>query len=417
MWRSSRHERLAAPSRIARRRGRHHPERLAGLPARNVRDADPTRRGPAPAIWRRRTADLRTAPGGTRAPRPGWLGRQGAADRTVRRRLPARDDRARTGGLRPGVPVGHPQPVPTPHHRPRRRAAPGVAAGSPRLLHARHVGRRSGGCRIDRPGRARRDQRADAPHARRHVDPLRTDRRVLHHRPTAPAAPTAAGDRGRGVDRRDDRWPDRGWVGRPGWHRRDPQRRAVTPARQARARHPHRDVLGRNRRSVRIGRDHQPHEDHLPRPHRHELRRRYRPDLRLRARQPARRVPALRPDQRRAPPREAREARRDQLRARGGPDRPDLRRLDRAPDLLGDRRSDGLRPGRVDLPRRKADPRAPVHRARRNGVTDHHRAPRRVGRRDDAWPRALGRHRVRRGQPARQDAAPAGGGPDQPRTP
>jgi hypothetical protein len=78
-----------------------------------------------------------------------------------------------------------------------------------------------------------------------------------------------------------------------------------------------------------------------------------------------------------------------------------------APHLLGHRRADGLHPRRGPQRRRQADHRAAEHGRRRQALAHRGHAQARRRRGDHARPRALGRDRVRRGEPPRQEPAGA----------
>ena len=123
-------------------------------------------------------------------------------------------------------------------HPARRRAAAAVAARSPRLLHARHVGRRRAGRRATRHAHVdRRDQRADAAHARQHAR-ARRPASPRSSTPTARCHDTSAKpvDAGRGRHRRARRQLVAGRRDAADGHRRHPRRGAAAPVRQARPR-------------------------------------------------------------------------------------------------------------------------------------------------------------------------------------
>ena len=90
---------------------------------------------------------------------------------------------------------------------------------------------------------------------------------------------------------------------------------------------------------------------------------------------------------------------RHQLGHRDRPHRPGVRRLDRPPHLLGHRRADGLHPRRGALAR-AASRSSRCRRRPRGGQVSRivAGAQARRRRRDDARPRPLGRHRARRGR-------------------
>ena len=97
-------------------------------------------------------------------------------------------DRRGPGRLRPDLPVGHPGPVPVGPGEARRGAAVAVGAGPPRLLHARHLGRRRAGGRRHGAAAHRGGQHADAAHAwqRRRAD--EPPRRIHRQRPAVARA-------------------------------------------------------------------------------------------------------------------------------------------------------------------------------------------------------------------------------------
>ena len=241
----------------------------------------------------------------------------------------------------------------------RRGAAPAVAAGSARLLHARHLGRcgaRSVACRDD--GR-RRNQPADATNARQHAGAVRPAVRVHQHRPPAPRARP-------GATRPQSTMQIGAHVAGPGAQRRDAadghwrhsRRRAPPPRRQGGSRRPHRDVLRRRDGAHQEWSGHQSAQERSPGPHGHQLRQRLASAVRLRARQPVHRVPSLRSDQRHGHHPPQRSGRRHQFRARSGPLRPGVRRLHRLPHLLRHRWSDGLHPRCRTLEGRRSGDRA-----------------------------------------------------------
>ena len=120
---------------------------------------------------------------------------------------------------------------------------------------------------------------------------------------------------------------------------------------------------------VEAGVDHQPLQGGAPGPHRHVVRQRHAAAVRLRGRQPAGRVPPVRPHERHR----ASSGKNPKVVAinsalRGRPDGPGVRRLDRPPDLLGHRRPDGLHPRRGALAGRQADHRAAVDGGEGHGV-------------------------------------------------
>ena len=157
--------------------------------------------------------------------------------------------------LRAGLPVRHPRAVPHRAHPARRRAAAALAARPPRLLHARHLGRRrarrvdsragsssprsTSGCRARTATRWCRSSRIHAF--------IHTNRPLHEHH-------ADAADRGRGrASASSGRRARRGRRDAADGHRRHPRRGARAPGRQARPRRPHRDVLRRHPRLVEGG--------------------------------------------------------------------------------------------------------------------------------------------------------------------
>ena len=182
-----------------------------------------------------------------------------------------RADRGGARRLHPDLPLRHSRAVHVGARPARRRAAAALAARPPRLLHARHVGRR---------GARRAPQSArfviaeiNEQMPRTHGNTLVPLDRIDAVRSTPTARPPRA--RARPPDRR-----SRTRIGElvaalvarrrdaADGHRRHPRRRAAAARRQARPRRPHRDVLRRPRRSRRGGRRHQRVQARPPRPHR-----------------------------------------------------------------------------------------------------------------------------------------------------
>ena len=194
-------------------------------------DAHPADRGAGGPPGPLRRAPLPPAHGGARA-----LRRAGPRGRVplglALRRAPrcARPSR-RAGRLRPDLPLGHPRAVHSGARPARRRPAPAVAARRARAVLPRHLRRRGQGGGRDRPGGHRRDQRADAPHARQQRRAVRPDPRLHRHRPAPPRAQGRARDLGRGAHRRDRRRAGRGRLDAADWASaasRTPSSRACT---------------------------------------------------------------------------------------------------------------------------------------------------------------------------------------------
>ena len=153
-------------------------------------------------------------------------------------------------------------------HPPRRRAGAALAARPPRPLHARAH-------RSTRPAPRSTPRRSIIAEINERMPrtlgntavPLDRVTAFIHTDRPLPEQAIERGDGDRGPDRRARGRARRRRRDAADGHRRDPRRRPRPPARQARPRHPHRDVLRRRGRSGRVRRDHQPLEGGPPRPH------------------------------------------------------------------------------------------------------------------------------------------------------
>ena len=243
------------------------------------RDGCPRRRPPrrdgGPPPHRGSGSAPRTGDGGS-LPAPGAV------------RRPEREEGRQRGTrrLRPGLPLGHPAAVREPGAAARRGARQRHAARRARLLLARHE--RRGDARRD-PGREdgrRPAQSLDAQDARRELHPRRRHRPGRRGRRPAVRPRRPDDRRGRAADRRARRRAGPGPRDAPARDRRDPVGNRDGPDRQARSRHPHRDVHRRGRRPGRGRRRHRRRQGAEPGQDRDDVPDGLAAPLRVRPRQP-----------------------------------------------------------------------------------------------------------------------------------
>ena len=251
------------PAGTGRLRGQHDCDRLAGaggigrgcsagdsqrrprLRARSGGDADAAARRPRRAGRRRRRDALSPPHLGPGAVRRGRRGRTDALGVVLRRAGPPPAHRGGARRLPADLPVADSRAVLEPADPARRRPPPALPAGPARPLHAGHVSGRRARRRRSRAADRRRDQRPDAADPGRHDGAAVTRPRLHPVQPAAARTPRLGRDAGRGAHRRADRGPGRRRRDSPGRHRLHSGRGAAPPRRQARARRPHGDVLGR----------------------------------------------------------------------------------------------------------------------------------------------------------------------------